>query len=461
MRVSSQRKTQVLYMTSRLFTKYNRPGSRYTVYPTIPYWDPDSFSKESWVQSLTHSLNEYSDEGISLYIHLPFCDSLCTFCGCNKRITLRHEQEMPYIRAVLKEWHSYLNIFPKTPSIKEIHLGGGTPTFFSMDNLKILIEGILEPVHLAENPEFSFEAHPKSTSRTHLHGLYNLGFRRISLGVQDYDKSIQLALNRVQPLWLVKRVHDYARELGYTINHDLIYGLPNQTIERNRPTLEITESLKPDRIAFYSYAHVPWRKGVGQRAFDELDLPKNAEKRAIFEAGRQFFKDHGYKEVGIDHFVLPGDELAKAAETGRMRRTLNGYSTTQNKIRLGLGMSSISESGDGFAQNTLDLEEYQQKADSGELPLIIGHISTTKDQLLARHINELMCYFETDLPEEPILKADILSDLKEMQEDEILIIDHDRITVTETGRPFVRNVCMAFDQRMKESSREMMFSQTV
>lgn len=233
-------------MESNLFTKYNRGSSRYTCYPTVPHWKHQGIDQYGWFNLLNERLNQQGHNEIAVYIHLPFCDSLCTYCGCNKQITLRHEREEPYIKAVLAEWQVYLKNFNKTPKIREIHLGGGTPTFFSMDNLRRLIEDLLKGVEVAPNPKFSFEAHPKSTTRKHLSGLYELGFRRLSIGVQEYDKSIQLKLNRVQPLEWVQRVHHYARELGYTsINHDLIYGLPFQHKKHILKNAEITAHLNP------------------------------------------------------------------------------------------------------------------------------------------------------------------------------------------------------------------------
>ena len=235
-----------------LVNKYNVPGPRYTSYPTVPYWNMETFTLNEWKKTVIKSFNQSNaDEGISIYIHLPFCESLCTFCGCNKRITKRHDFEAPYINAVLKEWSLYINVFDKKPIIKELHMGGGTPTFFSPENLKRLINGILNQSILADDYEFSFEGHPNNTTKEHLSILYDLGFRRVSYGVQDYNEKVQKAIHRIQPFENVKRVTQLAREIGYTsISHDIIFGLPFQDISHVEETIEKTCLLKPDRIAF-------------------------------------------------------------------------------------------------------------------------------------------------------------------------------------------------------------------
>src|SRR5690606_6372049 len=276
-------------MPNSLIQKYNIPGPRYTSYPTVPYWNEDTFSVQKWTSSLVTSFNESNaSEGISLYIHLPFCESLCTFCGCNKRITKQHSVEDIYLNAVLKEWNLYLNLFNEKPIIKEMHLGGGTPTFFSPDNLKRLIDGIFKDAKRADDYEFSFEGHPNNTTREHLQSLYNLGFRRVSYGVQDYNETVQKAIHRIQPFENVKYVTEQAREIGYTsVGHDIIFGLPFQTLEDVERTILKTKELLPDRLAFYSYAHVPWIKGNGQRGFNEDDLPTPEIKRKQYELGKK------------------------------------------------------------------------------------------------------------------------------------------------------------------------------
>lgn len=449
-----------------LINKYNIPGPRYTSYPTVPFWDEASFSAELWRQSVIKSFNESNDnEGISLYIHLPFCEQLCTFCACHKRITKQHSVETPYIESVLEEWKLYLNLFDKKPIIKELHLGGGTPTFFSPENLEYLINGILSLSVTAENPEFSFEGHPNNTTKEHLQVLYNLGFRRVSFGVQDYDEKVQKAINRMQPFENVERVTHWAREIGYSsISHDLVFGLPHQTWEKMEKTIHKTLDLKPDRLAFYSYAHVPWIKGVGQRGFDENDLPNGEEKRKLYENGKKLLEDLGYKEVGMDHFSLEHDELYQSLINGKIHRNFMGYSSSKTQLMIGLGMSAISDSWYAFAQNEKSVEEYQQRVKEGKIPVFRGHILNEEDLIIRQHILNLMCRLETSWQEEnfvPELKQS-LSQLEEMQADGLVQISDNKITITEKGRAFTRNVAMTFDLRMLRNKPETrIFSMTV
>lgn len=449
-----------------LINKYNIPGPRYTSYPTVPFWDEATFSPELWRQSVVKSFNESNDnEGISLYIHLPFCEQLCTFCACHKRITKQHSVETPYIESVLEEWKLYLNLFDKKPIIKELHLGGGTPTFFSPENLEYLINGILSLSVTAENPEFSFEGHPNNTTKEHLQVLYNLGFRRVSFGVQDYDEKVQKAINRVQPFENVERVTLWAREIGYkSISHDLVFGLPHQTWEKMEKTIHKTLDLKPDRLAFYSYAHVPWIKGVGQRGFDENDLPNGEEKRKLYENGKKLLEDLGYKEVGMDHFSLEHDELYQSLINGKIHRNFMGYSSSKTQLMIGLGMSAISDSWYAFAQNEKSVEEYQQRVKEGKIPVFRGHILNQEDLIIRQHILNLMCRLETSWQEEnfvPELEQS-LSQLEEMQADGLVQISDNKITITEKGRAFTRNVAMTFDLRMLRNKPETrIFSMTV
>jgi oxygen-independent coproporphyrinogen-3 oxidase len=309
-------------MQASLIQKYNVPGPRYTSYPTVPYWEENTFSYENWKNSFLKTFQESnSEDGISLYIHLPFCESLCTFCGCHKRITKRHEVENPYIKAVLKEWELYCNLFDEKPLLKEIHLGGGTPTFFSPENLKVLIEGITKESIVSEEHEFSFEGHPNNTSREHLETLFDLGFRRVSFGVQDYSEKVQKAIHRIQPFHNVAKVTLWAKEIGYTsISHDLIFGLPFQTLEDVLDTIDKTNSLHPDRLAFYSYAHVPWIKGNGQRGFKDEDVPKDDAKRLLYEQGKIQLAKHGFHEIGMDHFALENDTMFTSFNEGKLHR---------------------------------------------------------------------------------------------------------------------------------------------
>lgn len=450
-----------------LVQKYNIPGPRYTSYPTVPYWDIANFSGKKWQETLQRSFVESnSTEGISLYIHLPFCESMCTFCGCHKRITKRHEVETPYLKTVLKEWQLYCNLFDEKPKIKELHLGGGTPTFFSPENLKYLINGIFKTAEKAANYEFSFEGHPNNTTREHLQALYDVGFRRVSFGVQDYNEKVQKAIHRIQPFSNVKNVTEFAREIGYTsIGHDIIFGLPHQTIEHVEETILKTKSLMPDRLAFYSYAHVPWLKGNGQRGYNENDLPSAEEKRNQYEKGKELLSEVGYEEIGMDHFALKTDSLFNAMKTGGLHRNFMGYTASKTQLMIGLGVSSISDSWYSFAQNVKSIEEYEHLVNSDIIPIYRGHILTEEDAVLRKHILNLMCRFETSFTDADAQFSQLaitLEKLTEIKNDGLISIKNNKIIVTENGRPFIRNICMAFDMHLHRKAPETrLFSMTI
>ena len=454
-------------MSISIVQKYNVPGPRYTSYPTVPYWEEENFYLEDWKRTLLQSFNESNaSEGISLYIHLPFCESLCTFCGCNKRITKRHEVEDPYINAVIKEWKLYCDLFPKKPVIKEIHLGGGTPTFFSPRNLELLMNSIFQNATKAEEYEFSFEGHPNNTTKLHLETLFNLGFKRVSFGVQDYSLKVQEAIHRIQPFHNVAKVTFWAKEIGYTsVGHDLIFGLPFQTLKDVKDTIEKTKSLQPDRLAFYSYAHVPWIKGNGQRGFKEEDLPKDDEKRMLYEEGKKQLSQNGYHEIGMDHFALENDHMFTSFKEGKLHRNFMGYTASKTQLMIGLGVSSISDSWYSFAQNEKTIEAYYMHLAENKLPIFRGHLLTSEDLIIRKHILNLMCQFTTTWRDKSLNFPEltkVLSSLMEMQEDGLLTIQDDTIKVTEKGKPFVRNICMAFDLRLiRKAPETKLFSMTI
>lgn len=454
-------------MKTSLIQKYNVPGPRYTSYPTVPYWNEELFDEKKWMKSLKTTFKATNkSEGISLYIHLPFCESLCTFCGCHKRITKRHEVEQPYIKAVLKEWNLYCQLLPEQPNVKEIHLGGGTPTFFSAKNLETLIQGILEKSTVAENYEFSFEGHPNNTTKEHLQTLYRLGFRRVSFGVQDYSEKVQKAINRIQSFHQVAKVTFWAKEIGYTsISHDLVFGLPFQTIEDVIDTIDKTNSLNPDRLAFYSYAHVPWIKGNGQRGFKDEDVPKDDVKRKLYEQGKLQLSKNGFEEIGMDHFALKSDAMYQSFKEGNLHRNFMGYTTTNTKVMIGLGVSSISDSWNAFAQNEKVLEDYYARLDKNEIPVFKGHILSEEDLIIRQHILNIMCQFETSWNDEKLQfpeLPEVIDSLYEMQQDGLLETKENKLIVTEKGKPFVRNICMAFDLHLKRKAPErQLFSMTI
>ncbi len=445
-----------------LTDKYNVPCPRYTSYPTVPHWDNNSFNQLSWKNSVHTAFKEQKNgQGISVYIHLPYCESLCTYCGCNTRITINHNVEEPYINTVLKEWQLYLQLFEEKPVISELHLGGGTPTFFSAENLTLLIKGILAGAVVSEEAAFSFEGHPGNTTEQHLQALYELGFRRVSFGIQDFDPKVQEAIHRRQSFAEVQYVTDTARRIGYTsVNFDLVYGLPLQTLESIVTTLEQVNLLNPDRIAFYSYAHVPWLK-PGQRKFTEADLPSDEEKKQLYKVGRALLKGGGYREVGMDHFARPGDELYKAMEEKLLHRNFMGYTTSKTHMLIGLGCSSISETETAYAQNLKTVEEYTKAIHSGELAVFNGHLLTKEDRLISGHIRDLMCCYETDISSGQVGNQ-VMTGLLELQKDGLVILNDYVVKVTEKGKPFVRNICAAFDHHLhNKNSDRPLFSKSV
>ncbi len=431
-----------------IIRKYNVPGPRYTGYPTAPFWDPGEFDSANWKRLLATSFAESNAEGISLYIHLPFCENMCTFCACEKCVTRDHAVENTYIRTVLAEWKMYCRLLGEKPRIRELHLGGGTPTFFSAKHLEDLINGIFCLADRAPDAEFSFEGHPNNTTREHLQTLFALGFRRVSFGVQDYSQKVQKAINRIQPLCNVARVTLWAREFGYhSVSHDVVFGLPFQNLDDITDTIEKTISMRPDRLAFYSYSHVPWHRSDGRRGFADADVPQGEFKRRLYETGREILRQNGYHEVGMDHFALKSDSLYKAYAECSMHRNFMGYCASGTRLTIGLGVSAIGDSWYAFGQNAGNLEDYYQLVEWGQFPVINGHILTPEDLAVRRCILDIMCRFETAIPD--CLPADaILRRLREPEVDSLVEIIGSRIRVTEKGKPLVRNICMAFDLRM-------------
>tara|TARA_R110002049_G_scaffold1978_7_gene14474 strand:+ start:102 stop:1466 length:1365 start_codon:yes stop_codon:yes gene_type:complete len=454
-------------MCNTLVDKYNVAGPRYTSYPTVPYWDNAGFSLKAWKETLKKSfIASNSTEGISLYIHLPFCESLCTFCGCHKRITKNHSVEIPYLKTLLRELELYVELLGEKPRIKELHIGGGTPTFYSPENLQMLLEGLFRRTVKAPNAEFSFEGHPNNTTKSHIKTLASFGFKRVSYGVQDYNETVQKAINRIQPLDNVIRVTNEARELGYdSVGHDIIFGLPFQKKEHIIKTIEVTTQLRPDRIAFYSYAHVPWMKGNGQRGFKDADLPTAEEKKEQYELGRELLLKAGYIEIGMDHFALPTDSLSKALENKTIHRNFMGYTNSKTQVMIGLGASAISDSWFSFAQNEKGVEAYQDLVQRDIIPVFRGHILSEEDLIVRKHILNIMCNLKTSWNEEAMYfdaLPSTLSKLAEMQQDKLIEIRKDSLIVTEKGRPFVRNICMAFDVLLQRNKPDtQVFSMTI
>ena len=451
-------------INSGLVRKYNQPLPRYTSYPTVPFWN-DHFDVTEWTSRFKAKFDEVNHQnGISIYIHLPFCESLCTYCGCNKKITTNHKVEDEYLLAIEKEWDLYRKLMNQTPVIREIHLGGGTPTFFSPRNLERLLNLILKRSIIHPQREFSIEAHPNNTTLAHLKTLYRLGFRRISYGVQDNDPQVQRIINRIQPFENVKAAITNAREVGFTsVNFDLIYGLPLQTLQSIERTINDVIQLKPDRIAFYSYAHVPWTSKA-QRLFDESHLPSAEDKLKLYMKGKELFLENAYADIGMDHFALPSDDLFIAWMQGQLHRSFMGYTTQRSGLLLGLGVSSISDIGNTFAQNAKTLHDYYESINTGNFAIRKGYILSDLDMAFRKYILDIACRGEAHFRNEDmqVLEKYTFPKLRELENDGLVTWSKSGVYLTNQGHYFIRNICSAFDLYLgKVASQQQVFSKAV
>lgn len=444
-----------------LFKKYDVPAPRYTSYPTVPYWE-DALPDSKWIFDLQKALGK-EESSWSLYIHIPFCESLCTYCGCNTSITRNHSVEMPYVQSLLNEWELYKKSVPDflLRELKEIHLGGGTPTFLSPQSLELLISSIIRDTNVSRHFEGSIEVDPRKTTREQLQTLYRLGFTRVSLGVQDFNHDVQEIVNRIQPFEMTQKITDSAREIGYTsVNFDLIYGMPLQTENHIIYTVQKTLELRPDRIALYSMAMVPWIKPA-QRKFKDSDVPQGESKRKLYEISRNMLIEAGYIEIGMDHFALPADSLALALENETLHRNFMGYTPLRTDVLLGLGVSSISESPWSFHQNEKVLPLYEQKVSSLQIPTLRGHSLTKEDQDQREIILNLMTKWNCEISNSKEWERLILA-LEPLVNDDLLEMKQHKVTVREKGKPFLRNICMAFDLRLIRNKPEAkLFSQSL
>lgn len=436
---------------SNLFNKYDVPAPRYTSYPTVPYWS-DNPSREEWVGFLNTNMEKLQTSW-AMYVHIPFCETLCTFCGCNTSITKNHKREEPYVNLLLKEWDLYKKHVPgftKRP-LKHLHLGGGTPTFLSADNLKALVTELYKNMNVDKNDfEGSIEVDPRRTTEEQLEALREVYFNRISLGVQDFDAEVQRLVNRTQPFSITEKITKSARALGYeSVNFDLIYGLPTQNEEKIRKMIDQTCELMPDRIALYSLAIVPWIKPA-QKLFKDEDLPQGEEKRKLYEISRELLLKSGYLEVGMDHFALPSDGLSKALTEKNLHRNFMGYSDKRTDVLLGLGVSSISETPECFHQNEKALPVYESTVEQGLVPTHRGHKLTVQDQEQREQILTFMTQGSVGLRSEQI--PDVKEYLKEMINDGLVHLEENHLKITALGKPFLRNACMALDMRFREKS---------
>ncbi|MBL4560940.1 MAG: oxygen-independent coproporphyrinogen III oxidase [Labilibaculum sp.] len=449
-----------------LIEKYNVPVPRYTSYPTVPFWGNERPEAGDWLKVVKRTFDESNtSKGISIYVHLPYCEKLCTYCACTKVITRNHSVEDQYIDALLKEWQIYLDTFQEQPIIRELHLGGGTPTFFNPENLRKLINGLKKNAKLHPEHEFSFEGHPNNTTREHLQALYNVGFRRVSFGVQDFDPEVQRVINRPQSFETVKEVTVTAREIGYhSVNFDLIYGLPKQKLTSVSDTFEKVSELMPDRIAYYSYAHVPW-KTKGQRIFTDADIPDSAGKRALYDLGNEKLAELGYSDVGMDHFSLPHDKLYIAREAKRLHRNFMGYNTSHTELLIGLGASSISDAKYAYAQNTKLIKAYEEASMKNELDLEKGYFLSDEDVIVKRAILDITCrrelLFTDDL--KAYLPKTIKEELQVLANEGIITFDDEKLVVTDLGMIFLRNIAKLFDNKLRyaKSGEDNMFSKAI
>ncbi|MGZ8550690.1 MAG: oxygen-independent coproporphyrinogen III oxidase [Chitinophagaceae bacterium] len=449
-----------------LIRKYNQPVPRYTSSPTEPISD-NTLDRAHWQKVFAEQFHlQNPAKGICIYIHLPFCESLCTYCGCNKKITTNHKVEEDYLLVIEKEWKLYRKLMNQTPVIREIHLGGGTPTFFSPANLKRLLNVLLKKSIIHPAHEFSIEGHPNNTTKEHLQLLYSMGFRRISYGVQDMDPEVQRVINRIQPIENVKLATETARAIGFTsVNFDLIYGLPLQTVDSIEKTIRQVIDLKPDRIAFYSYAHVPWTSR-GQRLFDETHLPGAEEKIQLYLKGKEIFLANGYFDIGMDHFSLPHDELYKAWLKGNLHRNFMGYTTQNSGLLLGLGVSSISDLGIAYAQNEKSLADYYNSINKEEIAVNRGYFLTEEDIAFRQYILDIACKGSTsfDRTDLPLLKKYTFPKLHQLASDGLVEYDEQHLKLTPKGHYFIRNICSALDlylQRDHSTLNDTTFSKAI
>ena len=449
------------------FTKYSKPGPRYTSYPTALEFN-EEFNKDSYIKELQ---NQDSKTPISLYFHLPFCRSACYFCGCNVVFTSKEDKKIRYISYLEKELEILSKYVDTKREVIQMHFGGGTPTFFDPTQLKEVIDLIKKHFkNFAKDAEISCEIDPRFFTKGHMDALQDGGFNRISFGVQDFDPKVQEAVHRVQPFDITKQAIDLARSAGIkSVNVDLIYGLPYQTFETFKKTLKVARELDADRFAVFNYAHVPWLKKT-MRKIDETTLPSPKVKLEILQYTIDFFENNGYKMVGMDHFAKPEDELFLAIEKGELHRNFQGYTTKGGADLIGIGLTSIGEGNSHYVQNHKDMKAYEEALDSGILPTERG-VKLSEDDLVRQAvIMELMSNFKLNIPRiEKEYKIDFfdyfkdaLKDLKELEGEGLVTINKKEITTNITGSMLIRNISMPFDAYMhKFKGSKKSFSKTV
>ena len=449
------------------FVKYSKPGPRYTSYPTAPEFT-ETFSEDDLKN---YFKKQDSSRALSLYIHMPFCRSACYFCGCNTIFTSKEDKKVRYIEYLKKELEILKNHLDTSRVVTQMHFGGGTPTFFSPQQLEDVVNTIKSVFpNFSSDAEISCEVDPRFFTVEHMDVLKEAGVNRLSFGVQDLDEKVQKTIHRIQPFELTQNVIKIARDAGIkSINTDLIYGLPFQTKESFKRTLEKMLTLNTDRFAVFNYAHVPWLMKT-MRKFDETTFPSPQEKLEMLKDTIDFFTSNGYKMVGMDHFAKPEDELFKAIEKGELHRNFQGYTTKGGADLIGIGLTSIGNGVDYYAQNFKDLDTWEQAIDSEHLPVFKGYNLTDDDILRQFVIMELMSNFSLNITrvEEKFninfkdYFSDALEALKEFEEAELLKVHNDKIDIFPTGTMLIRNICMPFDaylNKIPEDKRR--FSKTI
>ncbi|MGD9625283.1 MAG: oxygen-independent coproporphyrinogen III oxidase [Arcobacter sp.] len=449
------------------FVKYSKPGPRYTSYPTAPEFS-ETFTQDDLKE---YYKNQSENRPLSLYIHMPFCRSACYFCGCNTIFTSKEDKKTRYIEYLKKELNILKNHLNTKRVVTQMHFGGGTPTYFSPSQLEEVITAVKEIFpNFAIDAEVSCEVDPRYFTVEHMNVLKAGGCNRLSFGVQDLDEEVQKTIHRIQPFELTQNVIKIAREAGiHSVNTDLIYGLPFQTRESFKKTLEKMITLNTDRFAVFNYAHVPWLMKT-MRKFDETTFPKPQEKLEMLKDTIDFFTSNGYKMVGMDHFAKPEDELFKAIEKGELHRNFQGYTTKGGADLIGIGLTSIGNGVDYYAQNFKELEPWENAIDNGDLPVFKGYRLSDDDQLRQFVIMELMSNFSLNIKrveEEFNINFkeyfdDALKALKEFEDADLIKVFEDKIEVSQTGTMLIRNICMPFDAYLNKIPEEKRrFSKTI
>jgi len=449
------------------FVKYSKPGPRYTSYPTAPEFK-QSFTQEDLKEFYK---NQSNDRELSLYIHMPFCRSACYFCGCNTIFTSKDEKKQRYIKYLKKELNILKNHLNTKRVVTQMHFGGGTPTFFSPKQLEEIIVAIQKNFpNFSSDAEISCEVDPRFFTIEHMNVLKAGKINRLSFGVQDLDENVQKTIHRIQPFKLTQNVIDIARNAGIkSINTDLIYGLPYQTKQSFRKTLEQMLTLNTDRFAVFNYAHVPWLMKT-MRKFDETTFPKPEVKLEILKDTIDFFISNGYKMIGMDHFAKPEDELFKAIQKGELHRNFQGYTTKGGADLIGIGLTSIGNGVNYYVQNFKDLSSWESAITNGNLPVFKGYKLSNDDMLRQFVIMELMSNFSLNIRRvEDKFKInfkkyfdDTLLLLKEFEDAELIKIRDEKIEVFPTGTMLIRNICMPFDAYLNKTPEDKRrFSKTI